>query len=264
MMSKILLGLGLVFEMPMLIFFLARIGLVTARQLLRWFRWAVLAIFVVAAVITPTPDVATQTVFAVPMILLYLLGVGVAALFGRTRRTGVGRVSEEAGRLEPASAGWTARCGGLARPVVAASGGGRVAVAVSGGRDSLALAAAPARRGRQLQPTRRAWSACTCPSAGDGRASRLPEALHLGSSSAGVPVEEVAPLSPRRRPRADECSGVRSGVGGLARGRGAGPRLPTLALGHHADDVVETWLVSMLYSGTPEVLEPRRVYFDGA
>lgn len=85
MMSKILLGLGLVFEMPMLIFFLARLGIVSARQLLRWFRWAVLLIFVVAALITPTPDIATQTVFAVPMILLYLLGVGVAAIFGRKR-----------------------------------------------------------------------------------------------------------------------------------------------------------------------------------
>jgi sec-independent protein translocase protein TatC len=85
MMSKILLGLGLVFEMPMLIFFLARLGIVTAGQLIRWFRWAVLMIFVVAAVITPTPDVATQTVFAVPMMLLYLLGIVVAALFGKKR-----------------------------------------------------------------------------------------------------------------------------------------------------------------------------------
>lgn len=85
MLSKILLGLGLVFELPMLIFFLARLGLVTARLLLRWFRWAILAIFVLAAIITPTPDVATQLVFAVPMILLYLLGVVVAAVFGRPR-----------------------------------------------------------------------------------------------------------------------------------------------------------------------------------
>jgi len=85
MMSKILLGLGLVFEMPMLIFFLARLGIVTAGQLLRWFRWAVLMIFVIAAIITPTPDVATQTVFAVPMIALYLLGVVVAWAFGRSR-----------------------------------------------------------------------------------------------------------------------------------------------------------------------------------
>jgi sec-independent protein translocase protein TatC len=43
----------------------------------------VLCIFVVAAIITPTPDIATQTVFAVPMILLYLLGVVVAAIFGK-------------------------------------------------------------------------------------------------------------------------------------------------------------------------------------
>jgi sec-independent protein translocase protein TatC len=85
LMSKLLLGLGLVFEMPMLIFFLARIGLVTARQLMRWFRYAVLAIFVVAALITPTPDIATQTVFAVPMIILYLIGTVVAALFGKKR-----------------------------------------------------------------------------------------------------------------------------------------------------------------------------------
>jgi sec-independent protein translocase protein TatC len=83
MMSKILLGLGLVFEMPMLIFFLARLGVVSAGQLVKWFRWAILMIFVIAAVITPTPDIATQTVFAVPMICLYLLGIVVAWAFGK-------------------------------------------------------------------------------------------------------------------------------------------------------------------------------------
>ncbi len=83
MMTKILLGLGLVFEMPMLIFFLARLGIVNARKLVRWFKWAVFFIFVTAAIITPTPDIATQTVFAVPMILLYLLGIVVAAVFGK-------------------------------------------------------------------------------------------------------------------------------------------------------------------------------------
>jgi sec-independent protein translocase protein TatC len=87
MMTKILLGLGVVFELPMLIFFLARLGLVTAGKLLKWFRWAVLGIFVVAAIITPTPDIATQTVFAVPMILLYLLGVVIAAIFGKKPET---------------------------------------------------------------------------------------------------------------------------------------------------------------------------------
>ncbi len=83
MMSKILLGLGLVFEIPMLIFFLARLGIVSARQLVRWYKWAILVIFVVAAIITPTPDIATQSVFAVPMMLLYLLGIVIAAIFGR-------------------------------------------------------------------------------------------------------------------------------------------------------------------------------------
>lgn len=83
MMSKILLGLGLVFEIPMLIFFLARLGIVSARQLVRWYKWAILVIFVVAAIITPTPDIATQSVFAVPMMLLYMLGIVVAAVFGR-------------------------------------------------------------------------------------------------------------------------------------------------------------------------------------
>jgi len=87
MMTKILLGLAVVFEMPMVIFFLARIGLVTARKLLKWFKWAVFLIFVTAAIITPTPDVATQTVFAVPMILLYLLGVAIAAVFGKKEET---------------------------------------------------------------------------------------------------------------------------------------------------------------------------------
>lgn len=83
--SKVILGLGLVFEMPVLIFFLARMGVVTHRFLLRQFRYAVLLIFIIAAIITPTPDAATQTVFAVPMILLYLLGVLIAWAFGKKR-----------------------------------------------------------------------------------------------------------------------------------------------------------------------------------
>jgi sec-independent protein translocase protein TatC len=83
MASKVILGLGLVFELPVLILFLARLGVVTHRFLLRHFRYAVLAIFIVAAIITPTPDIPTQSVFALPMIALYLLGVLVAWLFGK-------------------------------------------------------------------------------------------------------------------------------------------------------------------------------------
>jgi sec-independent protein translocase protein TatC len=79
--SKIIMGLGLCFEMPILIFFLARMGVVSERWLLAKFKYAVLAIFIIAAIITPTPDVATQCVFALPMILLYLLGIGIAWVF---------------------------------------------------------------------------------------------------------------------------------------------------------------------------------------
>ncbi len=83
MASKVILGLGLVFELPVLILLLARIGVVNYKFLLRYFRHAVFAIFIVAAVITPTPDIPTQCVFAVPMVVLYLVGVLVAFLFGK-------------------------------------------------------------------------------------------------------------------------------------------------------------------------------------
>jgi sec-independent protein translocase protein TatC len=79
--SKLLLGMGLVFETPILIFFLARMGVVTERWLLAKFRYAVLIIFIIAALITPTPDIPTQCAFALPMCALYLLGVGMAWVF---------------------------------------------------------------------------------------------------------------------------------------------------------------------------------------
>ena len=83
MCTKLILGLGLCFEMPLLVFFLARLGIVSERWLLAKFKYAVLIIFIVAAVITPTPDIATQCVFALPMIGLYLMGIAVAWIFRR-------------------------------------------------------------------------------------------------------------------------------------------------------------------------------------
>lgn len=85
MASKVILGLGLVFELPVLILLLSRLGIITHRFLLKYFRYAVLVIFLIAAVITPTPDIPTQCVFALPMIALYLLGVLVAWVFGKKR-----------------------------------------------------------------------------------------------------------------------------------------------------------------------------------
>ena len=84
--TKLILALGLCFEMPILIFFLARMGIVSERWLLKKFKYAILIIFVLSAVITPSADIATQCVFAVPMILLYLLGILAAWLF-RKRET---------------------------------------------------------------------------------------------------------------------------------------------------------------------------------
>jgi sec-independent protein translocase protein TatC len=78
--GRIVLGMGLVFELPIVIFFLARIGVVTPAFLLRHFRIVVLLVAVVAAVVTP-PDPASMILFAVPMLVLYLLGVAVAWVF---------------------------------------------------------------------------------------------------------------------------------------------------------------------------------------
>ena len=76
--SRIILAMGAVFELPILIFFLSRLGLVTPRFLMRHFRLAVLIIAVLAALLTPTGDVVTMSIFVAPMVLLYLLGVAVS------------------------------------------------------------------------------------------------------------------------------------------------------------------------------------------
>src|SRR5262245_42680789 len=90
--TKMLLGMGLVFQMPAVVFFLAKMGLVSARFLLKHFGYAVLLIFIAAAVITPGGDVATQTLFAAPMIGLYIIGIVIAWIVGPV----AGRASEGA------------------------------------------------------------------------------------------------------------------------------------------------------------------------
>ncbi len=77
-----IIGFGSVFELPLLAFFLARAGAITHRTLLHYFRHAVVAIFVVAAILTP-PDVLSQVLMAGPLLLLYVVSIGVALLAGR-------------------------------------------------------------------------------------------------------------------------------------------------------------------------------------
>ncbi len=76
--TKMLLGMGAVFQMPTLVYFLAKMRMVTARFLVKNIKYAILIIFIVAAVITPSADMLTQTLFAAPMIGLYLLSILIA------------------------------------------------------------------------------------------------------------------------------------------------------------------------------------------
>jgi len=82
--SKLLLAFGLVFELPVVIFFLARLGIVDHKMLARNRKFALLAAFLTGAILTP-PDVFSQTALAVPFIVLYEIGIIVARIFGKQR-----------------------------------------------------------------------------------------------------------------------------------------------------------------------------------
>ncbi len=75
---SIVLGMGLIFELPVLVFFLAFMGILTPGFMLKHFRYAILVIFIIAAIVTPTPDVVNMCIFAAPMVALYAISVLVA------------------------------------------------------------------------------------------------------------------------------------------------------------------------------------------
>jgi sec-independent protein translocase protein TatC len=84
----IIVGLGVIFEMPILVFFLALMRVITARWMWRNLRYSILAIFVLAAIVTPTTDILNMCLFAAPMVGLYGISIGVAWLAnpGHARR----------------------------------------------------------------------------------------------------------------------------------------------------------------------------------
>ena len=82
----VILGLGICFELPILIFFLSLFGIVDAKFLLKHIRYAILVIFIISAIICPLPDPVSMCLFASPMLVLYLLGVGVAYFVHPDRR----------------------------------------------------------------------------------------------------------------------------------------------------------------------------------
>ena len=94
----ILLILGLLFELPVLIFFLSLFGIVTPQFLWKNFRYAILVIAVVAAIVTPTPDAMTMLIFMLPMVGLYFVGIIVSAAVVRKRNR---RLAEEAAAGQP-------------------------------------------------------------------------------------------------------------------------------------------------------------------
>lgn len=81
--TRFLLAFGLVFELPVFIFFLAKLGIVDAKMLSAYRKYSILLIFIAAAILTPTPDAFSQLLMAGPMLVLYEVGVVVARVFGK-------------------------------------------------------------------------------------------------------------------------------------------------------------------------------------
>lgn len=82
----IIVGMGVIFEMPILVFFLALMGMVTAGWMWRNLRYSILVIFVIAAILTPTTDILNMCIFAAPMVALYILSIGIAWMVHPTQR----------------------------------------------------------------------------------------------------------------------------------------------------------------------------------
>ena len=90
--ATITIGLGLIFEMPILVLFLALMRLVTARWMWRNLRYSILVIFIIAAIVTPTADILNMCFFAAPMVALYAISMGVAWLVNSSRERGAAAV----------------------------------------------------------------------------------------------------------------------------------------------------------------------------
>jgi sec-independent protein translocase protein TatC len=85
MVTTLLVAFGVSFQLPVVVYFLARIGLIDHTDMIKGFRYSVVGIFVVAAILTP-PDVVSQALMAAPLMLLYVVGIGVARVFSTKKR----------------------------------------------------------------------------------------------------------------------------------------------------------------------------------
>ncbi len=98
---RVILGIALVFELPTLVYFLSRFGIITSKLMTKYFKYAVLVVFIIAAVITPTPDPITQSIVALPMLALYGLSILIALVVGK-RKEKKRKKEEEEEEEEPA------------------------------------------------------------------------------------------------------------------------------------------------------------------
>ena len=82
---RMMLAMGIVFQLPTLVFFLAKLGLVTPKFLIKNTKYAILIIFIIAAILTPSADPVTQTAMAAPMLVLYGISIGIAWVFQKSQ-----------------------------------------------------------------------------------------------------------------------------------------------------------------------------------
>src|SRR2546429_4805857 len=82
----IIIGMGIIFELPILVFFLSLMGIVTAQWMWRNLRYSILVIFIIAAILTPTTDILNMCIFAAPMVALYVVSIGIAWMVHPTQR----------------------------------------------------------------------------------------------------------------------------------------------------------------------------------
>jgi len=82
----IIIGMGVIFELPILVFFLSLMGIVTAGWMWRNLRYSILVIFIIAAILTPTTDIMNMCIFAAPMVALYVASIGIAWLVHPSQR----------------------------------------------------------------------------------------------------------------------------------------------------------------------------------
>jgi sec-independent protein translocase protein TatC len=117
----LLFAFGLIFELPVFIFFLTSLGLVSTKALRKFRRWAILLSFIVAAILTPTPDAINQLLMAGPMVVLYELGIWVSWFVDKSRKEEKARKEQEQAEAAAAAEAATGEKDPAATATVAAA-----------------------------------------------------------------------------------------------------------------------------------------------